>query len=201
MAEGLQTADGKALDLAAAEQSFNQAMAAPAEDIPAPQKMSPEAKEAAKAPRKRSKPTSATKARAASPASQKSDKDFTEDLTGLTSMGWLLTASLPPTQPIAAIIKVNQPQLVASLNTAAQNNASIRSRIEGMSGNGNVALAGLAVVTANMAIQTIQVMRDPDLRGRLAEQTRKDLLAYVEEAGIKPLDTEKTENVQTDSNN
>ena len=200
MAEGLQTPDGTKLDLAAAEQTFNEAMAAPADDVPAPKRATPEAKEAAKAPRRRSKTATDTKARSASPASQKSDKDFTEELNGLTSVGWLVTASLPPTQAVAAIIKVNQAQLVASLNTAAQSNAAVRGQIEKFSGSGNVALAGLAVVTANMAIQTIQVMRDPDLRGRLAEQTRSDLLEYAKQVGIKPLET-GTANADADSNN
>jgi hypothetical protein len=200
MAEGLQTPDGTKLDLAAAEQTFNEAMAAPADDVPAPKRATPEAKEAAKAPRRRSKTATDTKARSASPASQKSDKDFTEELNGLTSVGWLVTASLPPTQAVAAIIKVNQAQLVASLNTAAQSNAAVRGQIEKFSGSGNVALAGLAVVTANMAIQTIQVMRDPDLRGRLAEQTRSDLLEYAKQVGIRPLET-GTANADADSNN
>jgi hypothetical protein len=200
MAEGIQTPDGTKLDLAAAEQTFNEAMAAPADDVPAPKRATPEAKEAAKAPRRRSKTATDTKARSASPASQKSDKDFTEELNGLTSVGWLVTASLPPTQAVAAIIKVNQAQLVASLNTAAQSNAAVRGQIEKFSGSGNVALAGLAVVTANMAIQTIQVMRDPDLRGRLAEQTRSDLLEYAKQVGIRPLET-GTANADADSNN
>jgi hypothetical protein len=200
MAEGLQTPDGTKLDLAAAEQTFNEAMAAPADDVPAPKRATPEAKEAAKAPRRRAKTATDTKARSASPASQKSDKDFTEELNGLTSVGWLVTASLPPTQAVAAIIKVNQAQLVASLNTAAQSNAAVRGQIEKFSGSGNVALAGLAVVTANMAIQTIQVMRDPDLRGRLAEQTRSDLLEYAKQVGIRPLET-GTANADADSNN
>jgi hypothetical protein len=200
MAEGLEKPDGTKLDLAAAEQTFNEAMAAPADDVPAPKRATPEAKEAAKAPRRRSKTATDTKARSASPASQKSDKDFTEELNGLTSVGWLVTASLPPTQAVAAIIKVNQAQLVASLNTAAQSNAAVRGQIEKFSGSGNVALAGLAVVTANMAIQTIQVMRDPDLRGRLAEQTRSDLLEYAKQVGIRPLET-GTANADADSNN
>ena len=190
MTEGLQTTDGKALELAAAEQSFNAAMAAPEGDVPAPRKMTPEQKETLRnePKRTRTRTAKADKARTA-PKSERVDKDFTEDLQGLTTGVWLTAASIPPTQAYAAIVKINQPALVASLNQGAQNNATVRGYVEkASSGGGGLWMVSLGVTTANMAIQAMQLMKSPDLRKQLAEQTQTELKQYLADSGIKPLE-------------
>jgi hypothetical protein len=110
-----------------------------------------------------------------------------------------MTAALPPTQPVAAVIKYNQPQLVVALNEAAQSNSTVRNQIEKLSGSGSIALAGLGVVVASMAMQTLQIMRDPDLRQQMAERTRADLVEYANQIGIKTLETDARTDTGTDT--
>jgi hypothetical protein len=201
MAEGLETPDGTKLDLAAAEQSFNEAMAAPEGDLPGPKRMTPEQKEASKAAPKRSRPTKAEKPRTAAAVSQKVDRDFTEDVSGITTGVWLATAAFSYTQPYAAIIKLNEGALIASLNQGAQNNATVRGYVERASnGSGGMWMLGLGVTAANMGMQAMQLMKSPDLRKQLGEQTQAELKHYLEQAGIKPLET-GTENAADSSSN
>jgi hypothetical protein len=195
MSEGLQTPDGKAIELAAAERTFAEAMSAPETDVPAPKKMSAAQKEQVKAEPKRTRTrrTPAEKARTA-PVSQKVDKDYTEDIAGITTGVWLTAASLPPTQSYAALIKLNQPALVASLNQGAQNNSTVRGYVEKLSsGSGGMWMVSLGVTTANMAMQGLQLMRSPELRKQMAEQTQAELKQYLADAGIKPLETDAKE--------
>jgi hypothetical protein len=187
MAEGLQTPDGKKLELEAAEQTFAAAMAAPETDVPAPRKMTAEQKQAIKDEPKRTRARTAKteKPRTTAKASEKVDKDFTEDIAGITTGVWLTAASVPYTQAYAALIKVNQPALVASLNQGAQNNSQIRGYVEKLStGGGGVWMLSLGVTSANMAMQALQIARDPKLRSQLAEQTKADLNAYLAENGL-----------------
>src|SRR6185437_16745605 len=192
MAEGLQTTDGKKLDLEAAEQSFAQAMSSPADDVPAPKRATPEQKEQAKAPRaSRSRPKAATDKARTTAKSEKVDKDFSEDIAGITTGLWLTTASIPYTQAYAAIVKLNQPALVASLNQGAQNNSQIRGYVEKLSsGGGGLWMMSLGVTSVNMAMQAMQIARDPELRKQLTEQTKADLQSYLSAAGINPIETE-----------
>lgn len=186
MSEGLQTLDGKPLDLEAAEQAFNAAMAAPESEVPAPRKMTAEAKAAVKdSPRKPPKPRTASEKARTTTTSQKSDKDFTEDLQGITTGLWLTAASVPYTQAYAALVKLNQPALVAQLNQAAKNNATVRTNIEKLSsGGGGMWMLGLGVTAANMSMQALQIARDPELRKQMAEQTRADLQQFLKDNGL-----------------
>ena len=190
MSEGLMTTDGKPvpLEVVSAEREFNAAMAAPEGDVPAPRKMTAEAKEAIRTQPKRSpraRPDKTEKARVVPSASQKVDKDFTEDVQGITQGLWLTAASIPPTQAYAAIIKLNQPALVASLNQGAQNNAAVRGYVEKMSsGSGGMWMVSLGVTVANMGMQTLQLMKDPQLRRDMAAQTRQELDAFLKANGF-----------------
>jgi hypothetical protein len=189
MAEGLQTQDGKKVDVDKVEQDFARAMASDpdgteATDLP---KKTPEPEAEKAAPKRRRRPNKNERARTAktAPADQKSDKDFSDDLVGLTSAVWLATASVPFTQPYAAVLKLNQPQLVNSLNAAAQNNAKVRAQIEKFtSGGGGLWAMQLAVCGANMAMQSWQVMTDPQLRAQMAESTRNDLKDFLKAQGM-----------------
>jgi hypothetical protein len=201
MPEGLQAPDGSAVEInvEAVEREFARSMAAPEGDIPAPPKMAAEDKERAKAPRTRAKPDKADKARTVPAQDQKSDKDFTEDIQGIATGVWLCAASIPPVQAYAALVKLNQPALVASLNQGAQNNAQIRGYVEKWSsGSGGLWMVSLGVTAANMGFQAMQLMRSPELRKQMAEQTRNDLKAYLADAGIKPLEETKPDEPNPD---
>jgi hypothetical protein len=192
MAEGLQTPDGKSLDLEAADRKFSEAMAAPETDVPAPRKMTAEQKEAIKAEPKRTRTRTAKtdKARTTATTSEKVDKDFTEDISNLTDGAWLVGASIPYTQPYAAVIKVNQPALIASLNSGAQNNSTLRGYIEkASSGAGGMWMVSLGVVSVNMGMQILQIAKDPELRNQLAEQTKVELTDYMKVNGLIPEET------------
>lgn len=184
----LKTPDGKSVDIEAAELTFAAAMAQPETDVPAPPKMTAEEKEQIKAEapkRTRGRPGKAERARTTAAPAQKTDKDFSEEISGITTGIWLTTASIPYTQAFAPVIKLNQPALVAQLNQAAQNNSQVRGYVEKLgSGGGGLWVLGLGVTCANMAMQTVQIMKDPELRRQMAEQTRQDLQDFLTANGL-----------------
>jgi len=113
MAEGLQTPDGKKLDLEAAEKTFAEAMAQPETDVPAPRKMTAEQKKQSGMSLSAPGHAQPRLIRLGLPAkSEKVDKDFSEDIQGITTGLWLTAASIPPVQAYAALVKLNQPALV-----------------------------------------------------------------------------------------
>lgn len=117
--------------------------------------------------------------------SQKVDKDFTEQLVGLTSTAWFAAASIPYTSPYATVIDANQAELVAALNGAAQNNAAIRSKIEGWSsGGGGIWAIQLAAVSTNMTLQAFQLLKDPQLRKEAAAVTNGKFRKFLKDQGV-----------------
>lgn len=138
-------------------------------------------------PRRRGRPSKDEKARADSkPAGeQKSDKDYTEPIAGLTTLAWAACASVPYTQPYAAVIDANQSQLVAALNGAAQNNARAREVVEKLAaGGGGVWMIQLAAVGTNMAMQTLELLKSPDLRKEAAAATQHKFRSFLKTQGV-----------------
>lgn len=169
-------------------QEFSRAMAAeePSATQPPPVRVKPEPAAEPKRPRgrprKEDKPRAEDKAPA---ASQKTDEDFTEACTGLTTLAWFGLAATPLTSPYAAVVDANQEQLVAALNGAAQNNAKAREAIQRMTnGGGGVWAVQLAVVGANMSMQTLQLLKDPELRKEASEATQAKFRAFLRAQGI-----------------
>lgn len=167
---------------------FSRAMASedPSATQPPPQRPVKEPGEQKKRP---GRPRKEDKARAddKSPAvSQKVDDDFTEACTGITTLGWFALAATPFTSPYAAVVDANQEQLVAALNGAAQNNARARDAIQRMTnGGGGLWAVQLSVVTANMSMQALQLLRDPELRREAAEHTQAKFKKFLHAQGVE----------------
>lgn len=168
-------------------QEFSRAMAA--EDpsaVPAPPQRPPAVPDGEKKPRGRPRKDEKPRADDKAPAvSQKVDTDFTEACAGLTTLAWFGLAATPFTSPYAAVVDANQDQLVAALNGAAQNNAKAREAIQRMtSGGGGVWAVQLAVVGANMGMQTLQILKDPELRKEASEHTQAKFKAFLKAQGV-----------------
>ena len=145
-------------------------------------------------PRKNPLPEDKPRTEKAPPADEKSDKDYTEACTTVTTAGWILTASVPFTSPYATVIDANQPQLVAALNAGCQNNSMMRQNVERLSsGGGGIWAVQLAVVGANMSMQALQIMRDPELRQQANEATQAKFREFLKSQGVKLPDDEPAE--------
>lgn len=173
-------------------QDFSRAMAAedPGESQAPPkrERFTTDAKGETEAPRRRrGRPSKDEKPRTTStpPVNQKSDKDYTEALAGLTTSAWAVAASIPYTCPYAAVIDANQTQLVTALNSAAQNNAKAREAIEKFtSGGGGLWAVQLAAVGTNMTMQTLQIMKSPEIRAEAAAATQAKFRAFLRAQGV-----------------
>jgi hypothetical protein len=165
-------------------QDFSRAMAS---EEPSATPALPERPARPEPPKKRGRPSKDEKARATSapPVSQKTDKDFSEECTGLTTLAWASLAMTPFTQPYAAVVDANQAQLVAALNGAAQNNAKAREAIEKLAGGGGgIWAVQLAAVGANMTMQTMQLLKDPQLRQEAAAATQSKFRTFLKAQGV-----------------
>lgn len=188
----LETPDGKPVDLpdaeerAQTEQEFARAMASGAAGDtglpprePKPEGEKPKARRGR--PPKEEKPR--TESKPAGP--QKSDKDFTDEVVGLTTLGWAALAATPYTLPYACVIEANQEQLCTALNAGAQNNAAIRAKIEAWSaGGGGVWMLQLAAVGTNMTVQAVQLLKDPELRRDAREHTEGKFRQFLRDQGV-----------------
>src|SRR5487761_208178 len=145
-------------------------------------------------PRKNPLPEEKARTEPKPAAGEKTDKDFTGQCTAVTTAGWILTASVPFTSPYAAVIDANQPALIAALNAGCQNSSRMRVNVERLaSGGGGVWAVQLAVVGANMSMQALQIMRDPDLRRQANEATQETFREFLQSQGMdvsKPAETE-----------
>jgi hypothetical protein len=191
MAEGLQTPGGAPVDLDGAAQDFARAMAAPVTDVPAPPKMTDEQKadiEAKKAePKRRGRPPKAERARIEAKATPEvlTPKDYSEALDGALTGVWVATAGLPFTTPYAAVIAANKAGLVGALNAGANQNAKVRMYVEKYTGGGGgLWQMQLAVVGAQMGMQTLQLMKDKELRDQAAASTRAQLQQWLTANGL-----------------
>jgi hypothetical protein len=195
MPEQLLGPDGKPVDLGAAEDAFNAAMAAPADgekpDYPAPPHKDEEAPFGRKAdgsPRQRragpGRPRD-DKARTARnvPAVPEKTKqgpggppgDYTETLNGFGQAVWMALAAVPivHTQAFAVLWQAQLDAEVAAWNTAAQQDANVRRGVEKLQG-GPVWVVGIAIATAPLVGGAIALAKDEKLRGKMAAQTRSE---------------------------
>ena len=81
------------------------------------------------------------------------------------TLGWATLAGIPWTTPYAAVVDANAEQLAGALANGAKHNTRIAAALDrAMNGGGGVYALQLAAVGANMAVQTVELMRDPALR-------------------------------------
>lgn len=126
-------------------------------------------------------PASSAAAAAVPQPSPGSTRDYTADIESASFMLWLATASTPWTKGHAAVLKNGSPMVVPALNTACQQNRTVRGWVEKLSGEGSVAwVIPLTMTTLPLAIGLWQVTTDRALRGRLAEQTEADWAEFLE---------------------
>ena len=109
-------------------------------------------------------------AKKAKEAAKLTPKDFSADLAAITDAVWLGASQLPVAAPYAAILKGNQAGLVSALNQAANQNATVRNYVEKISGGGNGSwMMSLGMVGVSMAMQGMQMAKDPELRRQVVE--------------------------------
>jgi hypothetical protein len=163
---------------------FSRAMAAddPSAPQPPPRREDTPPKEK---PKRAARPRADSKSRTESAPKAKVDTDYTEALAGITTLAWSALAAIPYTTPYAAVVDANQPQLVSALNAAAQNNAQIREQIERLAaGGGGVWAIQLAAVGVNMSMQTLQIMRDPQIRKEATAATQQKFRQFLRAQGV-----------------
>jgi hypothetical protein len=187
MPEGLVTPDGKPLNVDPVAESAKP-------DVPAPPRMTPEDKaavEKAKAePKRRGRPPKNDRARVETPPAPSEPlppKDYTEALDGALTGVWVATAGLPFTTPYAAVTTANKAALVGALNAGANQNPKVRAAVEKYTGGGGgLWQMQLAVIGAQMGMQTMQLMKDPELRKQASESTRTQLHEWLTANGLVP---------------
>ena len=181
MAESIQTPDGTPVDLDAAEREFARAMAAPpADDLAAPPKRDPAAAADPEKSGKSTRTKAAPKPRVKKATPVKSD--YTEDAQTVVSSVWTVTAAIPPTQAFAYVINANANNLTAALAEGAKHSETIRNALTG--GGEHAWKAQLGIVAVSMAMQTMQLLKDPELRQQAAEHTRAQLQEIVKSAEV-----------------
>ena len=193
----LTTAEGVPVDPAGPEareeinREFSRAMAAEEPGgVQAPPRL--DDKPPAEAPKRRGRPPKAREAKPrvtekppAAPAA-KVATDYAEACAGLTTLGWAALAATPYTSAYATVVEANADQFVAALNAGCQNNTTIRETVERWSsGGGGVWALQLAAVGTNMAIQTMQLMKDPVLRAESRAHTEGKFRAFLAAQGVK----------------
>lgn len=170
----------KEYDILEAESHVPEAPAVP--DLPGPPDVSAEAKPKRGRPRKTvaasDKPQTAPK-----PVVKEVIKDdYTEDAQQLVSGLWTVAASIPPTQAYAYVLNQNADGLVAGLAAGAKHNPTIRKMLSG--GGDSAWMLQLGAVTMSMAMQTMQLMKDPELRAQCADATKQQLRETLLAQGI-----------------
>lgn len=145
----------------------------------------------------RGRPPKTEKARVKPEPVKLDPKDYTEALDGAVTGLWVATASIPYTTAYAVVLDANKQGLVSSLNAAANSNATAREYVEKYTGGGGSMWAvSLAVVGANMAMQSWQLAKDPELRKQMAEHQQGRLKDWVAAQGfqkeLKVPDDDKT---------
>lgn len=112
-------------------------------------------------------------------------RDYSQALDGALTGLWVTTASVPFTTSYAVILDVNKAGLVPVLNQAANSSPTARRYVEKWTGgSGGMWAVSLAVIGANMGIQTYQLSRDPKLREQMATHQRAKLQEWAKAQGI-----------------
>jgi hypothetical protein len=202
MAELLIGPDGSPVDVDAAEEAFNAAMAAPAPgeqpDYPAPPrrdygtKADGTPKRAAGRPRKdpadkartvRALPPPPVKDKAKGGGSRPVTDDYSEALNNFGAAVWMGLAAIPVphTQALGAVWKHQLPAQVQAWNLAAQQDPGVRHAVEKLS-SGPTWLIGIAVATAPLVGAAVAIVRDPQVRADLAQQTQAEFAEFLKSA-------------------
>lgn len=191
MGEGVVTGDGQAVPVPQAAQAPPEGgtgyappprKAAPDPEAPYGRKAdgSPRAKPGARPKTERPR-TGVTEPPGAPQGAPAAVRDYSKDLAEFGQAVWMLTAAVPMTRPMATLIKVSLPGQVKAWNTAAQQSESVRGVVERL-GGGPTWVVGVAVASAPLVGGTLAMMRDPELRAKLAAQAEKDLATLMDEA-------------------
>jgi hypothetical protein len=192
MPETLTTPDGQPVavpeHVEAAQRDFAQAMAAdqPA-DVPAPPKRG-EPQEKPDKPR-RGRPPKNERARTSSAVSGPSGgkpgpavkADYSEDAQALVAGAWTVAASIPFTSPYALVINANADALSSALAAGAKQSEAVRRFV---SSGENTWKLQLASVGLSMGMQTLQLMKDPELREQARAKTQEQLQAALAAQGL-----------------
>lgn len=159
----------------------------------------PAAAEAAK-PRGRGRPRKDPDAKprvtqkAPEPPAGAAPVDYDEAAASVVTLGWATLAGVPWTTPYACVVDANAPQLAGALANGARQNAKIAGFLDrAMTGGGGVWALQMASVGANMAVQTLELMRDPDLRRFATEQTRTKFRTWLKANGVEIPDEQPAE--------
>lgn len=189
--------NGKTVELENKPADYNSVTFVPKPDEPSIKKPAPvikpsDSSSTTRATRTRTKPDKADKARVKPEPVQLDPKDYTDALDGALTGLWVATASIPYTTAYAVVLDANKAGLVASLNQAANANSTARTYVEKFtSGSGGMWGLSLAVVGANMAMQTYQLATDPELRKQMSEHQRGKLTDWAKSQGFNtPLEKE-----------
>jgi hypothetical protein len=183
----LKTEGGKpvAVDEDAVNAAFDAAMNADdseVKDAP-PKREEKPAGEAAPKPRRTRTPKAEKSRTTSKPAAPVKDS-YAEELTTIVSTAWLVSASVPVTQPYALVLHSNSDALVAALDQAAKSNDTIRRYVAGgAQASWQLSLAG---VVANMGMQAWSLYKNPEARALAAEATRGHLQEFVQQAQTAP---------------
>lgn len=167
MPEGLLTAEGSRVDVAAVDQEFAKAMAAPEptdSEFPSPPKkdsVDPEAPfgrtkdgKPKKAPGGRPPKNKAEQPRVTAPTKSTAPgktKDYTQELTGVVQLGWGVLASLSPAD--AGALKISGPGMVTAWNNLAMENATVARGIEWLTTGS--AYGAVVMATAPLIMQVL----------------------------------------------
>ena len=180
----LETESGQKIDVTppdadAINHAFDSAMNEDGPDEQAPPKRQPRSEAPARSAPRRGRPPKEEKARTTPEPAPKDD--YTDDAQAAVGGLWAVTASIPFTQPYALVIEGNSDTLVSALAEGAKHNATVRKFI---SSGGNTWAIQLASVGVTMGMQTMQLMKDPELRKEAAATTREHLKAAMKTKGI-----------------
>lgn len=138
-------------------------------------------------PRDEEKPRVTASAPPAAGGGKAEARDYSADLAGLATTGWLALSSirggkfgpvtLPDTRPYAAVLHQQTPALVAAWNAAAQQNAAVRGWVEKFSGDGSMTwIVGVAVSGVQLIAGCVELARAaPEVRAAAAETNDKRL--------------------------
>lgn len=185
-------------DKAGIDREFSRAMAAedPSAVQPPPRHEDAPAGEQPRRRRGRPRKNPDEQARAAGqpPEPPKVPVDYSEAAAGVVTLGWATLAGIPWTTPYAIVVDANAADLTSALANGARHNPKIAAALEkAATGGGGVYMLQLAAVSANMAIQAVELMRDPVLRLSATAHTRTKFRAFLKAQGIKLPDEQPAE--------
>jgi hypothetical protein len=183
----LETTDGTPVDVTptdteAVNAKFRAAMDSdgPAEQAP-PKRRRAAAPEDGDAPKpRRTRQPKAEQARTAEATPVKDD--YTKDAQSFVGNVWAVSAAIPITQPYALVVEANSDGLASALAEGAKHNSTIRAFVHSGESSWILSLAGVGLT---MATQTLQLMKDPELRAQSAATTREHLKDFMRAKGLK----------------